>query len=91
MAHLGLEIPSEPIKDIDTHEIINIFYLVSRGRGYIGGMGVTPLPISVRDINDVLAAHPVLMDREVLDSCVFALDEVYLTEFNERQEKPKDE
>lgn len=91
MTHLGLEIPSEPIKDIDTHEIINIFYLVSRGRGYIGGMGVTPLPISVRDINDVLAAHPVLMDRDVLDSCVFALDEVYLTEFNERQEKPKDE
>lgn len=62
-----------------------------RGRTYLGGMAVVPMRISVKDISDVLAAHPVLMDREVLDSCVFALDEVYLTEFNERQEKPKDE
>ena len=62
-----------------------------RGRTYLGGMAVVPMRISVRDITDVLAAHPVLMDREVLDSCVFALDEVDLTEFNERQEKPKDE
>jgi len=52
-------------------------------------MAVVPMRISVRDITDVLAAHPVLMDREVLDSCVFALDEVYLTEFNEKAEKSK--
>lgn len=58
-----------------------------RGRTYLGGMAVVPMRISVRDITDVLAAHPVLMDREVLDSCVFALDEVYLTEFNEKAEK----
>lgn len=87
MVHLGLEIPSEPIKDVDTHEIINIFYLVSRGRGYIGGMGVTPLPISVRDITDVLAAHPVLMDREVLDSCVFALDDIFMADAMEKQKQ----
>ena len=62
-----------------------------RGRTYLGGMAVVPMRVSVKDITDVLEAHPVLMDREVLDSCVFALDEVYLTEFNERQEKPKDE
>lgn len=87
MAHLGLEIPSEPIKDVDTHEIINIFYLVCRGRNYIGGMGVTPLPISVRDINDVLMAHPVITDRELLDSCIFALDDIYLNEQRKSQDK----
>lgn len=87
---MGLEVPDEPIKDIDTQEVINIFYLASRGRSYIGGMSVIPLPISVRDINDVLAAHPVLMDREMLDSCIFALDEIYLSEFGENREKTKD-
>lgn len=51
-----------------------------RGRTYLGGMAVVPMRISVRDITDVLAAHPVLMDRDVLDSCVFALDDMFMTD-----------
>lgn len=89
MAHLGLEIPDEPISDYTTYEIINVFYLASRGRTYLGGMSVVPMRLSVRDINDVLAAHPVLMDRDVLDSCVFALDDIYMTELSAKMEKPK--
>ena len=92
MAHLGLDVPSEPISDYTTHEIINTFYLASRGRSYIGGMAVTPLTLSVRDINEVLQAHPVFIDRELLDSCIFALDAIYLEEQSRaQQQKSKDE
>ena len=87
MAHLGLDIPDEPISDYTTHEIISTFYLVGRSRSYIGGMTVMPLPIGVREINDVLIAHPVLIEREVLDSCVFALDDVYLNDISKAQKK----
>lgn len=90
-SHLGLEIPDEPIKDFDTHEIINTFYLASRTRSYSSGMAVIPMPLGVRDISDVLMAHPVFVDREVLDSCIFALDGIYLSEFSEKQEKSKAE
>lgn len=91
MAHLGLEIPDEPISDYTTYEIINVFYLASRGRAYLGGMSAVPMRLSVRDINDVLAAHPVLIDRSILDSCVFALDDIYMTELNAKIDKPTDE
>lgn len=79
---MGLEIPSEPISDYTTHEIINIFYLAMRGRTYMSGMSVVPMRLSVRDINDVLIGHPVDLDRELLDGCVFALDDLYLSEAN---------
>lgn len=90
MAHLGIDVPIEPPTDCTTHEIISTFYLAMRGRSYIGGMTVIPLPLSVRDINDVLVAHAVSIDRELLDGCVFALDDVYLTEANSKMDKPKD-
>lgn len=87
MAHLGLEVPIEPPTDCTTHEIISTFYLAMRGRSYIGGMTVMPLPLSVRDINDVLVAHEVSIDRELLDSCVFALDDIYMADVNAKMEK----
>lgn len=62
-----------------------------RGRTYLGGMSVVPMRLSVRDINDVLIGHPVLMDRDVLDSCVFALDDTYLAEVSEQQKQNNDE
>ena len=86
MAHIGLDIPIEPSSDYDVYAVINTFYLANRGRGYLSGMAVSPLPLSVRDINDVLAAHPVMLDRDVLDGCVFAIDDIYLSEANEKAE-----
>lgn len=49
-----------------------------------------PMRLSVRDINDVLAAHPVLMDREVLDSCVFALDDIFMADAMGKQKQNGD-
>ena len=87
MAHIGLDIPIEPSSDYDVYAVINTFYLANRGRGYLSGMAVSPLPLSVRDISDVLAAHPVMLDRDVLDGGVFALDDIYLSESNEKAKK----
>lgn len=86
MAHIGLDIPIEPSSDYDVYAVINTFYLANRGRGYLSGMAVSPLPLSVRDISDVLAAHPVMLDRDVLDGCVFAIDDIYLSEASEKAE-----
>ena len=87
MAHIGLDIPIEPSSDYDVYAVINTFYLANRGRGYLSGMAVSPLPLSVRDISDVLTAHPVMIERDVLDACVFAIDDIYLSESNETAKK----
>ena len=87
MAHIGLDIPIEPSSDYEVYAVINTFYLANRGRGYLSGMAVSPLPLSVRDINDVLMAHPVMLERDVLDGCVFAIDDIYLSESNEKAKK----
>ncbi len=87
MAHIGLDVPIEPSSDYDVYAVINTFYLANRGRGYLSGMAVSPLPLSVRDISDVLAAHPVTLERDVLDACVFAVDDIYLSESNEKAKK----
>ena len=87
MAHIGLDIPIEPSSDYDVYAVINTFYLANRGRGYLSGMAISPLPLSVRDISHVLAAHPVMLDRDVLDGCVFAIDDIYLSEANEKTQK----
>ena len=87
MAHIGLDIPIEPSSDYDVYAVINTFYLANRGRGYLSGMAVSPLPLSVRDISDVLAAHPIMLDRDVLDGCVFAIDDIYLSEASEKAKK----
>lgn len=91
MAHIGLDIPIEPSSDYDVYAVINTFYLANRGRGYLSGMAVSPLPLSVRDINEVLAAHPVMLERDVLDGCVFAIDDIYLSESNEKAEKASED
>ena len=91
MAHIGLDIPIEPSSDYDVYAVINTFYLANRGRAYLSGMAVSPLPLSVRDISDVLAAHPIMLDRDVLDGCVFAIDDIYLSESNEKAEKPSED
>lgn len=91
MAHIGLDIPIEPISDYYVYAVINTFYLANRGRGYLSGMAVSPLPLSVRDISHVLTAHPVMLERDVLDACVFAIDDIYLSESNEKAEKASED
>ena len=91
MAHIGLDVPVEPSSDYDVYAVINTFYLANRGRGYLSGMAVSPLPLSVRDISHVLTAHPVMLERDVLDACVFAIDDIYLSESNEKAEKASED
>lgn len=91
MAHIGLDVPDEPKSDYDVYAVINTFYLANRGRSYLSGMAVSPLPLSVRDISDVLTAHPVMVERDVLDACVFAIDDIYLSEANEKAEKASED
>lgn len=44
----------------------------------------TPLPLTVRDISDVIDAHPTLIDRETIDEGVFAIDDEWLSEVREQ-------
>lgn len=67
--------------------IIHIFYLASRSRRYIGGMVTIPLPLTVQDISEVLAVYPVLASRELIDNCVFAIDEIWLDGWGKSQDK----
>ena len=91
MAHIGLDVPVEPSSDYDVYAVINTFYLANRGRGYLSGMAASPLPLSVRDITHVLTAHHVLIERDVLDACVFAIDDIYISESNEKAEKASED
>lgn len=82
MAHLGLDVPEPPSFDASIQDVIQTFYLVDRGRNYTEGQ---PLPISVKNITDVVEAHPIDMPRGMLDYIIFALDDLERSE----QGKPK--
>jgi len=49
-----------------------------------------PLPLSVADISDVLAAHPSPLPRGELDACLFALDAAFLDGLDEKPKPQKD-
>lgn len=74
---LGLKIPEPPEFDSTIQDVIQTFYMIIRGRKYIDG---TPLPISVRDITDVVSVHPVNVPRSTLDEIIFSLDDLSLSE-----------
>lgn len=42
------------------------------------GAKVQPLPLSVADVSAVVDAYGCAMPREMLDSCVFALDHEWM-------------
>ena len=77
---LGLEPPEPPQFDSITQQIVQVFILASRARRYVEQQ---PLPLTVRDITDVVEAHPIDMPREMLDYIIFALDD------KERSEQSK--
>ena len=74
---LGLAIPEPPQFDGTTQQIIQTFILATRARQYIEG---NPLPLSVRDISDVVTAHPIDVPRGTLDYIIFALDDMVMDE-----------
>lgn len=84
-ARLGLALPEPPTYDVTTQQVIQAFILISRARRYIEG---SPLPLTVRDITDVVTAHPIDMPRNILDYIIFALDEIVLSEKQKLKDKP---
>lgn len=87
MAHLGLDVPEPPSFDASIQDVIQTFYLVDRGRNYTEGQ---PLPISVKNITDVVSVHPIDVPRSVLDSIIFELDNLVLHEVAESNKKAAD-
>ena len=51
---------------------MQVFILATRARRYVEQQA---LPLTVRDITDVVEAHPIDMPREMLDYIIFALDD----------------
>lgn len=87
MAHLGLDVPEPPSYDASIQDVIQTFYLVARGRNYTEGQ---PLPISVKNITDVVSVHPIDVPRSVLDSIIFELDNLVLDEIAESNKRAAD-
>lgn len=87
MAHLGLDVPEPPSYDASIQDVIQTFYLVARGRNYTDGQA---LPISVKNITDVVSVHPIDVPRSVLDSIIFELDNLVLDEIAESNKRAAD-
>lgn len=85
MNYLELDLPEEPEIDCQTFTVINTFWLANRSRAYVSGMAISPLPLTVVNISDVLAVYPVPMIRECLDKAVFAIDDLYLERIREEK------
>lgn len=76
----------EPQIDGVTGEILNAYAVISRSRVY-AGMAGSPLPLSLRDIDQYLSLRPVQLDREELEACIFALDDAERDEWAKKQER----
>ena len=87
MEHLNIDVPEEPNVDYEIRAAITTFYYASRSRSYLSGMTVIPLPIGVKDITNVVEAHPVDVEREVRDACVFAIDDEFMSESQKSSDK----
>lgn len=83
-----MKLPEPPAYDVTTQQIIQAFILISRARRYIEG---SLLPLTVRDITDVVTAHPIDIPRNILDYIIFALDEIVLNERQKFKDKPNNE
>ncbi|WP_218689115.1 hypothetical protein [Psychrobacter sp. BF1] len=75
--------PEPPTFDSDIQSIIITYHLVARARKYIENRA---LPLTVRDITDVVEAHPVAPPRSMLDPIIFAIDDIVLSDQRKTKE-----
>ncbi|GAA0473534.1 hypothetical protein GCM10009413_06850 [Tatumella punctata] len=54
-------------------------------------MAASPLPISIRDIDAYLAPRPLVVDRELFEAAIFALDDEYRAEWSRQQDEEAEE
>ena len=76
----------EPETDYFIEYILDVFAKAGRGRGYYGGM--SPMPLTVGNISEVVNVYPSMISREILDDCIFALDNEWIKEYGKPSDKP---
>lgn len=72
---LGLKPPEPPQFNSDIQSIVETYHLAARGRCYTDGQ---PLRLNVKNITDVVDAHPTTIPRVILDSVIFAIDDIVM-------------
>lgn len=71
-----------------TGEILNAYAIISRSRAYAGMTG-SPLPLSIRDIEQYLSVRPIKIDRDEFEAAIFALDDAWRDEWAKKQEQDR--
>lgn len=85
---MRVAVPDAPAVDAVTVEIIEAYYVISRGRQYVG-MNGAPAPLSIGAINEYLSAYGQRQCRREFDAVVFALDDEFRAAWVEKS-KSKD-
>lgn len=49
----------------------------------------SPLPLSIRDIEQYLSVRPIQIDRDEFEAAIFSLDDAWRDEWAKKQEKVK--
>lgn len=83
---LGFDLPVEAPTDFFIEYILTVFNKAHRARNYATGMSVSPLPIHTQNITDVTNVYQSPIDRETLDYCIFALDDLFIEDYNNARE-----
>ena len=78
----------EPQIDGVTGEILNAYAVISRSRAYAGMTG-SPLPLSIRDIEQYMSVRPIQIDRDEFETAIFALDDAWRDEWAKKQEQDR--
>lgn len=85
---LGNEIPEHPPQDAITSELIELYFYIARSRRNNQCMsGVQFMPLTVRDITEVVEVHDAPISRENLDPLIFEMDSMHLVYIAKQQAK----
>lgn len=71
-----------------TSEILSAYYMIGRGRQFVG-MNGAPGPISVGLINEYVLAHETGIPRYEFDRVIFAIDDAFREKWALDQPKPE--
>lgn len=66
-----------------TDQLLDAYNVISRSRQYVGMMAA-PAPLTTGMVNEFLVRHPTAIDRDELESVVFALDEEFRANWAEQ-------
>lgn len=84
---MNVEIPDPPAMSCVTSEIIDAYYVIGRGRQFVGA-SCSPMPISVGMISEYLSVHQSSIDRREFDAVIFAIDDEFRAKWAQEADKP---